>query len=209
MNEEVEDMEIFKEDFIKSIDVKKVCSGFKSVDSFDNLKKNMIFRNLFKNIGSEIGIENEVDMCGEEYITSYTRDIYLMAQWYESMEKNGKSKKYIESQIDRLAYFYTILQRYIGEFLHELSFSGIIEVFEVWIIKSSFSPSHIDQYTKTIERFYRFLEKAGVEDIQYDLLDAEEIDDLKRVAQEFKIGILEQNDEDYIDWRERNIKYYM
>lgn len=110
MNEEVEDMEIFKEDFIKSIDVKKVCSGFKSVDSFDNLKKNMIFRNLFKNIGSEIGIENEVDMCGEEYITSYTRDIYLMAQWCESMEKNGKSKKYIESQIDRLAYFYTILQ---------------------------------------------------------------------------------------------------
>ena len=201
--------DIFEKDFIKSIDIKKVYSGFESIDSFDKLKENKIFRNLFKNIGKGIDIENEIDMYGEEYITSYTRDIFLMVQWYETMEKNGKPIKYIGKLIDRLASFYIALQRYVGDFLHELSLSGIIEVFEVLIIKADFSPPYIDQYTKTMERFYRFLEKAGVDDIQYDLLDTEEIDDLKRIASEFKRGIWEQNNEDYSKWRERNIKYYM
>lgn len=201
--------DIFEKDFIKSIDIKKVYSGFESIDSFDKLKENKIFRNLFKNIGEGIDIENEIDMYGEEYITLYTRDIFLMVQWYKTMEKNGKPIKYIGKLIDRLASFYITLQRYVGDFLHELSLSGIIEVFEVLIIKADFSPPHIDQYTKTMERFYRFLEKAGVDDIQYDLLDTEEIDDLKRIASEFKRGIWEQNNEDYSKWRQRNIKYYM
>jgi len=201
--------DIFEKDFIKSIDIKKVYSGFESIDSFDKLKENKIFRNLFKNIGEGIDIENEIDMYGEEYMTSYTRDIFLMAQWYKTIEKNGKPIKHVEKLIDRLASFYIALQRYVGDFLHELSFSGIIEVFEVLIIKADFSPPHIDQYTKTMERFYRFLEKAGVDDIQYDLLDTEEIDDLKRIASEFKRGIWEQNNEDYSKWRQRNIKYYM
>lgn len=209
MDEEADDMDIFNEDFIKSIDTKKVCSGFESVDSFDKLKENRIFRNFFKNIGEEIDIENEVDTYGEEYITSYARDIFLMAQWYKTMEKNGKPIKHIEKLTDMLAFFYITLQRYVGDFLHEPSSSGTTEVFEVLIIKADFSPSHIDQYTKALGRFYRFLEKAGVDNIQYDLLDAEEIDDLKRVAREFKIGIWEQNNEDYVDWRERNINYYM
>lgn len=206
---ELNNMEIFEKDLIKYIDIKEVCRGFKSVDSFDELKENRIFRSLFKNIGEEIDIEDEVATCGEEYVTAYARDIYLMAQWYELMEKNGKPIKYVEKLIDRLAYFYITLQRYVGEFLHELSSSGIIEVLEVWIIKTTIPSAHIDLYTKTIERFYRFLEKAGVNDIQYDLLDTEEINDLKRVASEFKIGIWEHNNEDYIKWRERNIKYYM
>ena len=206
--DELNNVEIFEKDFIKYIDMKEVCRGVKSVDSFDNLKENKIFRNLFKNIGEEIDIENEVAMCGEENVTTYTRDIYLMTQWYESMEKNGKPIRHIEKLIDRLASFYTTLQRYVGEFLHGLSFSGIIEVFEVWIINNGILSAQIDLYTKTIERFYRFLEKAGVGGIQYDLLDIEEINDLKRVTSEFKMSIWKDNNEDYSDWRQRNIKYY-
>jgi len=201
--------DIFEQDFIKTINLKKVCQGFKPVKSFDKLKDNDPFKSLFSNIGNDIDLEGNVEMDDEEFATAFTRDIFLMTQWCEAMEKNGKPKKYIDALIDKLAYFYMTLQRYTGGFLHDLDSSNVIEVFEVWIIKEDLTPAHIDTYILTLKRFYDSLKKEGVKDIQYELLDEEEINDLKRVAREFKTGAWDGEGEDYRDWRQRNIHYYM
>ncbi len=202
--------DIFEQDFIKTINLKKVCQGFKQVKSFKELKDNRLFRNLFKNIGETIDLADLINTYEQkDYATSYARDIFLMTKWQEAMEKGGKSTNYIEKQIDAIAHFFVYLQRYRGEFLHDLPFDAIIEVFEVWIIKSGMTPHHIDMYVKIFKQFSQFLEKTGAEDISLGLLDKEDINDLKRVAYEFKTGIWEQNNEDYINWRDRNIIYYL
>jgi len=144
---------------IKLIDIKKVCSGFKKAKSFEELKENEIFRNLFKNIGEEIYIEDVLVDCGEEFVTEFARDIFLMTRWYESMQKEGKTTKFANNNIDRLANFYVYLLRYVGECLHDLSFSSIQEVFEVWIIKAGMTPSQISSYANTMKKFDHFLEK--------------------------------------------------
>jgi len=214
MEEEIDDEEdhedIFEQDFIKTINLKKVCQGFQPVKSFDELTENRIFRNLFKNIGEAIDIADLIDTYEQEdYTTSYTRDIFLLTKYQEAMEKNGKSTKYIDKQIDAIAHFFVYLQRYRGEFLHNLQFDAIIEVFEVWIIKTGMTPHHIDMYVKIFKQFSKFLEKIGAKDISMDFLDDEDIDDLKRVAIEFRMGVWEQNGEDYMTWRDRNIIYYL
>jgi hypothetical protein len=201
--------DIFEQGFIKTINLKKVCQGFKPVKSFDELKENDSFKALFRNIGNDIDLEGNAEMGDEEFATAFTRDIFLMTQWCEAMKKNGKPKKYIDALIDKLANFYITLQRYTGGFLHDLDFLNVIEVFEVWIIKEDLTPAHIDTYILTLKRFYDSLKKEGVKDIQYELLDEEEINDLKRVAREFKTGAWDGEGEDYRDWRQRNIHYYM
>lgn len=208
-NDEENTEDIFEQDFIKSIDLQKVCQGFTQVKSFDDLKENDSFKALFSNIGNDIDLQGSIEMSDEEFATAFTRDIFLMTQWYEAMKKNGKPKKYIDALIDKLANFYIVLQRYTGGFLHDVDSSNVIEVFEVWIIKADLTPAHIDTYILTLKRFYDFLKKEGMKDICYELLDEEEINDLKRVAREFKTGMWEDKGEDYRDWRQRNIHYYM
>jgi len=207
--DELNNMEIFEKDFIKLIDIKNVCSGFKKVKSFEELKENETFRNLFKNIGEEIYVEDVLVDRGEEFVTEFARDIFLMTRWYESMQKEGKTTKFANNNIDRLANFYVYLLRYVGEYLHDLSFSSIQEVFEVWIIKAGMTPSQISSYANTMKKFNRFLEKNKVKNIHIELLDEEDINSLKRVAHEFKIGAWRYNDEDYVEWRDRNILYYI
>ncbi|MFH1849449.1 MAG: hypothetical protein ABH879_04655 [archaeon] len=205
---ELNNIDVFEKEFIKRVDVCKVTESFEKVKSFDELKENRIFRNLFKNIAEDIDIENEIDNCGEEFITDYSRDILLMAKWFEHLETEGKSINQVESRIDKLAEFYIYLLRYVGEYLHDLS-DGIREVFEVWIIKAGITPTQIKQYWKVLNEFYKFLQEKNVESIKVMLLDEEEMKDLQRVADEFKKGIWGKNNEDYSDWRERNILYYM
>jgi hypothetical protein len=199
---------IFKKEFIKHININKVTESFEGIKSFDELKENQIFRNLFKNIAENVDIENEIDCCGEEFITDYSRDILLIAKWFEHLETEGKFINQIESRIDKLAEFYIYLLRYVGEYLHDLS-DGIREVFEVWIIKAGITPTQIKQYWKTLNEFYKFLQKKNIKNIRVNLLDEEEMKDLQRVADEFKKGIWEGNNEDYSDWRQKNILFYM
>ena len=84
-------IEVFKKEFIKHIKVDKVIESFEGIKSFDELKENRIFRNLFKNIAEDVDIVNEIDCCGEEFITDYSRDILLMTKWFEHLESEGKS----------------------------------------------------------------------------------------------------------------------
>ena len=199
--------EIFKKDFIKYIDVKKVSANFQKLEQFEELKLNRIFCNLFKNIAEDIDIENEIDNCGNEFITDYARDIYLIAKWYELLETQGKSIKLIENKIDKLVHFYITLLRYVGEYLHEIG-SGDREVFEVWIIKSRITPVQIKKYWKVIDEFYKFLILVNA-DFKGIIFDEEEMKDLQRVAQEFIKGAWETNKEDYSKWRQRSILFYM
>lgn len=202
-------MEVFDKDFIKDIDVKKVSANFQLLTTFDELKTNRIFINLFKNIAEDINIENQIDNCGKEFITNYARDIYLMAKWYELLETQGKTIRQLESGIDKLAYFYVTLLKYVGTYLHDLGSSGDREVFEVWIIKSGVSPTQIKQYWKVLDEFYRFLMMLNVSDLCGIVFGKEDMEDLQRVSQEFKNSIWKKNNEDYSTWRERNILFYM
>jgi len=153
---------------------------------------------------------NNMEIFEKDFIiTEFARDIFLMTRWYESMQKEGKTTKFANNNIDRLANFYVYLLRYVGEYLHDLSFSSIQEVFEVWIIKAGMTPSQISSYANTMKKFNRFLEKNKVKNIHIELLDEEDINSLKRVAHEFKIGAWRYNDEDYVEWRDRNILYYI
>lgn len=207
--DEPNNMEIFEKDFIELIDIKKVCSGFKKAKSFEELKENEAFRNLFKNVEEEIYLEDAIADCGEEFVTTYARDIFLMAKWYESMHKEGKTTKFINSNIDNLVIFYIHLLRYVGGCLHDLNASSIQEVFEVGIIKAEMTPKQISSCSNTIKRFNRFLEKNKVKNVHIELLDEKDINNLKRVAHEFKIGAWGHTDEDYLEWRDHNIIYYM
>ena len=198
--------EVFRKDFIKFIDLKRVCEGFEKVKSFDELKGNEVFKNLFKNIADEIYIEDEVEN-DKEFITHFARDIFLMTKWYEHRLKEGGSTERAERDLDRVACFYTYLIRYVGETLVDLSYPGLREVFEVWIVKSMIDPSGLVRFINSLKRFYKFLEKKGISG--GFILDKEEIDELKRIAHEFKIGIWEYRGEDYSDWRDENIIYYM
>ncbi len=205
MEDEFNSDEIFEYDFIKEIAVNKVCEGFEKIENFDELKKNEVFRNLFKNIGAYVDLPN-LDFESEDY-TVYARDIFLLKEWNERMRKEGKAEKHIEGDVDRVAHFYATLLQYVGGSLQNLDIGNAREVFEVWIIKRHITPSMIGTLYNSLKRFYKFLDERGIENMGF--LDDEEIEDLKRVANEFKQGVLELNNEDYTKWRERNIIYYM
>lgn len=204
ITEEVVSHDLFKEDFIHSIDMAKVCSGFEPV-SFEDLKKNTLFSDLFNNLGLEIDIQNETDLQGEEFITLYTQDIFLLTRWYEFLLKEQEEEATF--LVDQLATFYCTLIRYCGETLLSLTSEAIREVFEIWIIKNNMAPDDIEGYTKILEQFYKFLHQNLHND--YHLLDSEEISDLKRVSSEFREGIWEKKRQSYTTWRMKNIMYYM
>ena len=202
VTEEEASTDLFKEDFIHCINMTKVCSGFEQF-SLDDLKKNPIFYRLFNDLGNEIDLQNEIDLTGEEFITLYTRDIFLLTRWYENIQKEQQPN----FLLGKLATFYCDLQRYRGEILTSLNSEAIREVFEVWIIKNNMTPEDIDNYATLLENFYTFLEQRLA--LSYERLDSEEIIDLKRVALEFRQGIWEKKGQDYISWRMKNILHYM
>jgi hypothetical protein len=206
MGDNMDNDEIFEEEFIKLIDLKKVSLNFQEVKSFEELKENKTFYNLFKNIAEMVYIEDLVDNFRDEFITDYARDIFLITKWDEHLKSKGKSIKLVDRKIDMLANFYVTLLRYVGENLHNME-SGDREVFEVWIIKSGINPEQIKRVWKTINEFYKFLDSLNVDYDGY-IFDEDEMHDLQRVAWEF-LHRAWGDDDDYIDWREKNILYYM
>ncbi len=204
---ELNNIEIFNKEFIKKIDVDKVTDGFEKVKSFNELKTNKVFRNLFKNIAEDINIEREIANFGDDFLSDFSRDIYLITKWYESLESQGKTIEQFEDKIDKLAVFYISLQKNVGGSFCDLD-NADREVFERWIIKSNVGTRKIKQIWKTIDEFYKFLLTLKI-DIKDTIFNEEEMKDLQRVADELKKQVWEEKNEEYTDWREKNILCYM
>lgn len=197
--------EIYETDVIKNLNLDNVCKGFERAVSIDELKKNTLFKNLFEYVWLDIDPLNRD--FEDDFFEKYARDVFLLAKWYEHMNQPAEKNK--EAYLNNVFQFLLDLYRYTGSNLHyNLDFLSITEVIEMRIIKPGLTANTINLIMKSLKEFCNFLEKNDIE-YSVDLLDDEDIRDLQRVSREFKEGIWEKNGEDYADWRERNINYYL
>lgn len=196
--------EIYEFEVIKNLSLDNVCKGFEKAGSINELKENIVFKNLFEYVWLDADPLNRD--FEEDFFEKYARDIFLLSKWYEHMSQTAEKKK--DTYLNNVFQLLLDLYKYTGSNLHQdLDFSSIIEVMEMRIIKSSLTANTINLIMKSLNEFCNFLEKNNIEH-SMGLLDEEDIKDLQRVAREFKEGVWEENGEDYEDWRERNITYY-
>lgn len=197
--------EIYETDVVKNLDLEFVSKDFEKVNSINELRKNEFFKDLFEYIWLDVDPLNR-DL-GEDFIKNYARDVFLVSKWNDYLDKTNNSKKnlHLNNIIQLLLDLYTYTGSNLSCDFHP---DSIVEVIEMRIIKSLLPPNVIGQIRDSLEEFHNFLEKENISH-SLVLLDTEEIEDLKRVAKEFKEGEWEKRGEEYPDWRERNINFYM
>ena len=208
MTEWSEPLDLIEKEYLEYLDIRRVTSGFEGTGSFEDLKGSAAFRELFNGIGEALDVEREIGSAGEEFVTDFARDIFLMAKWQEHLIASGKSDRSAERTIHALGSFYVELVGRIGDYLHDMSVSGMTEVLEIFIIKGGARAGSITYYHNLLKRFYGFLMKEHGLDFKFHPLAKEDIEDLRRVAEEFRTSAWEKKGEDYAKWRQRNIHHY-